>query len=41
MSLSEPFGTENTENYGIPASGFLCALCEGLRALCVKCFFLS
>jgi len=40
MRLSESFGTENTENYGATGLGILCALCENLRALGVKFFFL-
>jgi hypothetical protein len=39
MRLLEAFGTEDTENYSAIAPGFLCALCENLRALSVKLFF--
>lgn len=41
MGLSEPFGTENTENDGAIVLGFLRVLRETLGALCVKLFFLA
>jgi hypothetical protein len=41
MKLLVLFGTENSENYGATASGFLRGLCEFRCALRVKFFFLS